>query len=647
MSQSERRLAAIMFTDIVGYTTLTQNNETLALKLLERHRDLIRPALSRYGGREVKTIGDAFLVEFGSALQATECAFEIQKILHEYNESASDKISLKIGIHVGDVIHTQGDVYGDAVNIASRIEPLAKGGGVCISGQVYDQVRNKILYQTTKLETGPLKNISLPTDVYRLDLPWERGDVPDNIALPSNRIAVLPFVNISPDPNDEFFADGLTEELITNLSLVKGLKIIARTSVMNYKKKEKNISVIGKELGVGTVVEGSVRKAANRIRVTVQVIDANTEEHLWASNYDRGLDDIFAVQSDIASRVSEAIPSNISKLKPAQALSKTEDVRAYMYFLQGKHIVHSTQEEPLRQSLRFFYKALEADPSFARAYAGVAEAYIALGNWNFITWEESIGSARVAVRSALAIDEGLAEAHALLSSIAMMSDDVHTSAAEASKAVELNPNLAQAYAMLGQCAAIRGGADEFVKQLETAYQLDPLSPDIIRPLGRALFYAGKNAEALEHWNRTLHIDPYSAYRGLSDYYMSTGDYARAEAAVQELEKIQPTGEITLLNKGYLAALRGNRSIAEEIIRSLNENYPQGSAISGSIGMIYYALGDLDRFFELMFLALDNHTLSGSTLLLSPLFATARKDPRFRKLIDKLEKVFEKNTSKLE
>ncbi|MGI0079276.1 MAG: adenylate/guanylate cyclase domain-containing protein, partial [Nitrososphaerales archaeon] len=340
MSQSERRLAAIMFTDIVGYTTLTQNNEPLALKLLERHRDLIRPALSRYGGREVKTIGDAFLVEFGSALQATECAFEIQKILHEYNESASDKISLKIGIHVGDVIHTQGDVYGDAVNIASRIEPLAKGGGVCISGQVYDQVRNKILYQTTKLETGPLKNISLPTDVYRLDLPWERGDVPDNIALPSNRIAVLPFVNISPDPNDEFFADGLTEELITNLSLVKGLKIIARTSVMNYKKKEKNISVIGKELGVGTVVEGSVRKAANRIRVTVQVIDANTEEHLWASNYDRSLDDIFAVQSDIASRVSEAIPSNISKLKPAQVLSKTEDVRAYMYFLQGKHIVH-------------------------------------------------------------------------------------------------------------------------------------------------------------------------------------------------------------------------------------------------------------------------------------------------------------------
>ena len=273
-----------MFTDLVGYTAITQSNESLALKMLDRHRELVRPVLSRFGGREIKTIGDAFLVEFNSALEAAECAFEIQKTLHEFRDNTSDQINVRIGIHVGDVIHSHGDVYGDAVNIASRIEPLAKGGGICISGQVYDQIRNKIPYKIAKIETGPLKNVAQSIEVYRFELPWEKIEERP-IELPANRIAVLPFVNISPDPNDEFFADGLTEELIANLSLVKGLKIIARTSVMNYKKKEKNVSEIGKELGVGTIVEGSVRKAANRIRVTVQVIDVNTEEHLWASNY--------------------------------------------------------------------------------------------------------------------------------------------------------------------------------------------------------------------------------------------------------------------------------------------------------------------------------------------------------------------------
>jgi len=624
-----------MFTDMVGYTAITQNNESLALKLLERQRDLVRPVLSRFGGREIKTIGDAFLVEFNSALQATECAFEIQKTLHEFGDSASDRINVRIGIHVGDVIHSQGDVYGDAVNIASRIEPLAKGGGICISGQVFDQVRNKVPYKMTKIETGPLKNVSLTIDVFKLELPWEKEDN-YSTALPADRIAVLPFVNISPDPNDEFFADGLTEELIASLSLVKGLKTIARTSVMNYKKKEKNVSEIGKELGVGTVVEGSVRKSANRIRVTVQVIDVNTEEHLWASNYDRSLDDIFAVQSDIAARVSEAIPSSIVKLKAERTISKTEDVKAYMYFLQGKQLVHSTTQEPLRQSLRFFYRALETDPSFARAYIGVAQGYLALGSWNFITWEESIGSARGAVRNALAIDDSLPEAHEILAQLAYMSDDIDASAAEAKKAIELNPNLADAYVQLGEYIALNGSSDEWVKVLETAYQLDPLSPRVIRRLGLALFYAGKIEAAMEHWKRTLHLDPYSTYRCLSDYYVSTGDYVQAEAAIQEMEKIQPLGEFTLLNTGYLAALRGDRTKADEIIKKLKQNYPEGSSISGSIGLIYYALGDLDKFFELMFQAAENHTLYATTLLRSPLFANARKDPRFRELFEKIK-----------
>src|SRR5208337_1359530 len=224
LSQSERRLAAIMFTDIVGYTALTQKNEPLAMKLLERHRELIRPIISKHSGREVKTIGDAFLVEFASALEATECAVEMQKTLHEFNETPADGVLVRVGVHVGDVIHKGDDVYGDAVNIASRIEPLASAGGICISEQVYDQVRNKVPYELVRLQPRELKNIAFQIDVYKLDLPWEAGVRPESEE-DKHRLAVLPFTSMSPDPNDEYFADGMTEELITAMSGLQGLQV--------------------------------------------------------------------------------------------------------------------------------------------------------------------------------------------------------------------------------------------------------------------------------------------------------------------------------------------------------------------------------------------------------------------------------------
>ena len=283
-NQEERRLAAVMFTDMVGYTALTQSNESLALEILDRHNRLLRPIISKYRGKEIKTIGDSFLVEFDSAVDAVKCAIEIQTFLRDYNTSSGEewRIKLRIGIHLGDVVHKQGDIFGDAVNIASRIEPLASPEGICVSEQVFDQVRNKVSYQFSKLEEKELKNVRYNVDVFKIILPWDSSatSFQDKKPVPSNRIAVLPFTNISPDPSDEYFADGMTEEIIDRLSQVKGLRVIARTSVMNYKKKERKVSEIGSELGVQTLVEGSVRKAGNRIRVTAQLIDTATEEHL-------------------------------------------------------------------------------------------------------------------------------------------------------------------------------------------------------------------------------------------------------------------------------------------------------------------------------------------------------------------------------
>src|SRR5215471_3178540 len=386
MGSQDRRLAAIMFTDLVGYTKLTQANESLSLELLEEHRKVLRNLFPGHGGTEVKTIGDAFLVEFRSALEAVMCAVEIQNKVKERNSSVPPgrRVDVRIGIHLGDVVYSQGDVYGDAVNIASRIEPLAEPGGICISQQVYDNIRNKTEFSFSRLGNIELKNVELPVGIYKLEL--SKTGMGSDVQAPRERVAVLPFVNISPDPNDEFFADGLTEELITRLSEVKGLKVIARTSVMNYKRKEKNVSEIGRELGVGSIIEGSVRKAGNKIRVTVQLVDSRTEEHIWASNYDKQLDDIFAIQSDVASRVAESVSTGLSPTKAKE----TKDLEAYTLYLKGVQLSHGTDEEEVREALSFFAKAAAKDPNFARAHAGISFAYqslcvLGVEDWDSVT----------------------------------------------------------------------------------------------------------------------------------------------------------------------------------------------------------------------------------------------------------------------
>lgn len=625
-----------MFTDMVGYTTLGQRNESLALSLVDDQRNLLRPIFLRHHGREVKTIGDAFLTEFSSALDAVRCAYDIQRAIREFNISlpTERRIHIRVGVHLGDVVESQGDISGDAVNVASRIQPLAEDGGVCLTRQVFDQVQNKLELTLRSIGKKSLKNVAAPLEIYKIVMPWDEERALSMTTLDKSRIAVLPFVNISPDPNDEFFADGLTEELIANLALVRGLKVIARTSAMNYKKKEKNVSEIGRELGVGTIVEGSVRKAANRIRVTVQVIDVNSEEHLWASSYDDNLDDVFAVQRDIAIKVAAALPGNLLAAKsPVPALQGTRDIQAYLAFLQGQALVYQREQEPLRQSLRFFEQAVNIDPTFSRAHAGAGRAYIRLGEEGFISWAEAIESGRAAADRALSISPDVAEAHSLLSELAFMADDPYAlQEKEARKALELNPNLAEAHDVLGQLSGANGDLKSYVSHIEEAYQLDPLSPLTIRYLGRAYFNSGRMEDALEHWKRTIHLDPLNSYRGMTDYYIVKGDLEKAGAMVKEMERIGPNNEATYLNRGYLAALQGDKATAMDMIAKLDATHEPGWSMSSSAGYVYLALGNVDKFFEYVFAAAKDHTLQFLHVKCSPLFASVRSDPRFAELM---------------
>src|SRR5215211_4554322 len=373
--EGERRLAAIMFTDMVGFTALTQRNEVLALELLEEQRQLIRSVLTKYRGREVDSIGDGFLVEFASSLEAMRCAVEIQSVLKHINAKRSEekRIWIRIGIHLGDIVHNGTKVAGDAVNVASRIEPLAPPGGICITAQVYASVGNKVDYVFKSLGMPELKNVVMPIEVFRVSGFGQSVIRPRqiNAMLPTDRVAVLPFTNISMDTADEYLADGMTEEVISSVSKTKGLRVIARTSVMRYKGTNKSIAEIGRELNVGSVLEGSVRKVGDKIRISVQFVDTLNEEPQWTREYDREFRDVFAIQSDIARHVAEALREHVLGGEERRATSSPE---AYINYLRGRQLWNKRTEESLKKSIDFFEEALKHDSNYAQAYTGLADS---------------------------------------------------------------------------------------------------------------------------------------------------------------------------------------------------------------------------------------------------------------------------------
>ncbi|HEX6181662.1 MAG TPA: adenylate/guanylate cyclase domain-containing protein, partial [Chitinophagaceae bacterium] len=461
-----RRLSAIMFTDMVGYSALTQHNEQLALELLAEHRAILRPFFTKHEGREIETAGDSFFVEFNSAVEAAACAIEIQTALYERNmvQPAGRHILVRIGLHIGDVVYMDNHVHGDGVNIAARLEPLAKPGGICVSEDVARQIRNKVNYPVEPIGQEKLKNISIPLEIYCIALPWIIQDRQKpkakqsagpwkkialytfvvliigaallltiflkndgaNAAVHSKlRMAVLPLKNISNNTQDEYFADGMTEELISSLSKIGGLNVIARTSTMKYKATNKDISQIGRELMVGTILEGSVRKFENKARITVQLIDVASQEHLWSMDYDRELKDIFKIQSEIAKSIASElkvrlIPSETQQLSK----SNTDNTAAFQEYLAGKHFLNQRTQESIQKALIHFEEAIKADPQFALPYTSLAYAYTLIGAAGYGNFPRDIveEKAKTAVMKALEIDSTLAEAHAALGYIKFRMD---------------------------------------------------------------------------------------------------------------------------------------------------------------------------------------------------------------------------------
>lgn len=518
----DRRLAAIMFTDMIGYSALAQANEARALELLETHFDILRPVVAEHDGTEVKTIGDAILAEFASPLQAVRCAIEAQRQLHIHNVSADSdhQIRIRIGIHLGDVEHRDGDVFGDGVNVAARIEPLAPPEGICVTRQVADQVANKLDASLVSQGEQTLKNIQEPVEVLQVQLPWQAtpsserpeptADAPSIPTAPEeDSIAVLPFADLSPEGDHEYFSDGMAEELIDALAKLGGLKVISRTSAFHFKGKDAPMRQIGEELGVRHVLEGSVRKAGDRVRVTAQLIDVATDQHLWSEKYDRDLEDIFAVQDEIARAIVDELKGELwAPSERALVETATENTEAYQEYLRGRFFMGKRTETGLAKAIEHFRTALELDPDFASAHAELALCHHLLVEYGLARPDQAMPQANRAASRALELDPSLATAHAVDAEIRLLQNwDWDEAERGVRRAIDLNPaDALPHYVLAANVLAPQCRFDEAEAAMCRALELDPLALILNRNLGVVLAWSGRFDEAEAQLRRTRELD---------------------------------------------------------------------------------------------------------------------------------------------
>ena len=627
-----------MFTDMVGYTALGQRNESLSLALVEEQRKLLRPIFSRHGGREIKTMGDAFLVEFPSALEAVRCAYDIQRATREFNISLREerRVHLRVGIHLGDVVESQGDISGDAVNVASRIEPLAEDGGVCLTRQVYDHVQGKFELPLASLGIKSLKNVSAQVEVYRMVLPWDERKVITATQLDKRRIAVLPFANISQDPKDEYFADGMTEELITAMSGLQGLQVIARTSVMNYKAGGTKLSTIGSDLKVGTVLEGSVRKAGNRVRVTAQLIDVPTESHLWSQKYDRELDDIFKIQDDIAGKIAQALKVRLVNTQES-GRRQTENMEAYTLYLKGRSLWNKRNKEGVLAALNLFQEAIKMDPTYPRAYSGLADAYFVAADNDYVEHTEGRSKGRQAVTRALELDDTLPEAHASLGLLHYIELNFREAQRELQRAIELNPSYASAHQWYSNCLAALGNLTESIEEIKKARELDPLSPIMTSTLADHIALTGNLDEALALLDSLIEREPTFAwaYQSRASCFAMKNMRDEAFAEWETQYKVNPNEVWYKFGLAFLNGWFGDNEIAERLLQDLSQKEENGKLYAGVFALCYATLGERQEFFKWVDRAIALKRFDFTDLRYAPYFDKVRSDSRFPEIFEKV------------
>jgi len=595
----KRKLRAILSADVQGYSRLMGDDEVGTVKTITEYRETLTSLVNQYNGRVVDSPGDNVLAEFGSVVDAAQCAVEIQNILKAKNEDLPEnrRMIFRIGVNLGDVIQEGDRIYGDGVNIAARIESLADGGGICISGTAYDQIKNKLALGYDYLGEHSVKNISEPVRVYKVPMdpkdvgkkrvakPWKKIAIaaavllilagaaaavwnfyprpaPTPTGLTSKQtppestdkpllplsdkpsIAVLPFANLSGDPEEEYFSDGMAEEIITALSKIPQLFVIARNSSFTYKGKPVMMQQVGKELGVKYVLEGSVRKSGDRVRIMVQLIDAQTGHHLWAERYDRDLKDIFALQDEITLKVIRALQIKLTAGEQARLIGKgTQSLEAYLRTLQAWTNFNRMNKQGSMEARRLAKEAIAMDPEFASPYTCLAFTHMMDVWFNFSkSPKESIMLAGEAVQKALALDDSNPITHFGLCMLYIMQKKHDKAIAAAERAVELGPSASYVYGGLGTALLYACRPNEAIPMVKKAISLNPIANSLLlRDLGSAYRMAGKYEDAIVFLKKSLQKRPNALFSHLhlAVCYVSLGREEQARAEATEVLRIHP------------------------------------------------------------------------------------------------------------
>jgi TolB-like protein/class 3 adenylate cyclase/Tfp pilus assembly protein PilF len=595
---TSRKLKAILSADVKEYSRLMSQDEVGTIRTLNAYKEAMSALIEQYKGRVVDAPGDNLLAEFGSVSDAVNCSAEIQRELAEQNAELPDsrKMEFRIGINLGDVVEEEGRIYGDGVNIAARVESLAEGGGICISGTVYDQIKNKLGLEYECLGEQPVKNIPEPVRVYRvLSIPgaaahrvvkakeavgrkwrkislaiaavvivaaaavavWNfylRPSPPVEVAsvekmayqLPDKpSIAVMPFVNFSGDPEQEYLSDGISENIISTLSKLPTLFVIARGSTFAYKDKAVKIKHVSQELGVRYVVEGSVQRSGNHIRITAQLIDAIKGHNLWSERYDRNLRDIFALQDDITLSILKSLQLKIPEVFQQGLGAGTDNLEAYLKFLQGleNHLRGAAEGSKSGYELarRLYEEAISLDPKYANAYSGLGFIYIDEATLGFSeSPEESFKKANKLAEKTLLLDSSFSGGHSLLAFIYLYSRQHDEAIASSKRALELNPNSAFDIAIAGFVLTYSGKLEEAIFLYEKSMRLDPYAPEwVYHHFGNAYHLSGQFQESILLFKDAVKRWPNGIY-GHSGLAMSYSALGRSKEALEELEKYSKT-----------------------------------------------------------------------------------------------------------
>lgn len=638
--KTTRQLAAVMFTDIVGYTAMMQTDEVDANQKRKRHKKALESIIGKHRGKILQYYGDGSLSTFDSAVEAVNCAVEIQSELQ-----TEPKIPVRIGLHIGDIVFDSDGIYGDGVNVASRVESLAAPGGVLVSDRVFDEIKNHPEFSTISIGDFELKNVKRPVELFALT---NNGlAVPTTEEIRSKKktagksVAVLPFLNMSPDPENEYFSDGVTEEIINVLVKAGGVNVTARTSSFAFKSKNMDVREIGSILGVSTILEGSVRKAGNRVRITAQLIDTAGGFHIFSENYDRGLEDIFAVQDEIAMLIADKLRENLTappKNRP-RVSPPTENLEAYDLYLKGRHNLRKASYESLTASLEDFKKAGEMAPEFALPYIGMSEAYVFLGISRLSDPKEAYSRAKKYASMAQKIDDNLAETHLALARIHFWNDwNMKEAKKSITNALHLGPGSADIHGTYSSLLLAEGKREHALAEAKIAYGLDPLSPASSLTLGYVYFGMERFDEAVEHCDKALAIIP--TFPGAlvlkSRALMGAGKQAEA---IGVLKKIPDSPNRITINHVVTAFGHRQKGETEKIPRCLEKIKEQEKAgvaefLHWSYALIYLLLEDTDKMFYHLEKSLEEKTVVLLFLRVDPTFKKFRDHPRFIAMVDK-------------